>query len=81
MSKYQPLGDHLTASGAARIRLSFEDIERIIGAPLPASAGIHSAWWANVHDPRHVQKRAWASAGQEVDQVDRARRWVRFKRR
>ena len=82
MGKYTPLADHLAASGRVTVRLSFDAIERILGAPLPASATAHQAWWANEAEPtRHVHKVAWMSVGYEVGEVSRPGRWVRFRRR
>lgn len=43
-SKYDPLGDHLAAIGAATVVLSFAEVEAIVG-PLPKSARIDPSWW------------------------------------
>jgi hypothetical protein len=47
--------------GTDRLELTFNDIEGIIGAGLPASAYRYRAWWAN--DKTHVHARAWMDAG------------------
>ncbi len=81
MGKYDPLRAFLENSGAETMRLRFADIERILGAPLPPSARVHAAWWANERNPKtHVQKIAWTAAGYRVDAVDRDAGWVRFRR-
>jgi len=59
------------------LELTFNDIEGIIGADLPASAHRHRAWWAN--DKTHVHARAWMEAGWEVESVDFERKTVVFK--
>ena len=67
--KYGPLHDFLqTASDV--VDLSFVELERILGAPLPASAHDYRPWWAN-HEGASgsSQSRAWQSAGYRVDGV------------
>lgn len=69
MSKYAPLNRHLAGTSTDRIRLSFAEIERILGFSLPASARTYAPWWANVGGS-HVQARAWMDAGWQTLQVD-----------
>jgi hypothetical protein len=59
--------------------LRFEDIERIIGAKLPASARRHPAWWSNSASG-HVNAQAWLGAGFKAEQVDLAEAQVVFRR-
>lgn len=68
MSKYEALARHLRGS-AGRIEVNFEDVEEILGYPLPASARRHAAWWSN-SGGTHVQSQAWLSAGYRTEQVD-----------
>ena len=79
-SKYDPLREFLKASGAARVTLSFSQIEAIIGASLPMSARTYQAWWANQSGSGHGQCHAWLDAGFRVDGFDCASGWVRFTR-
>jgi hypothetical protein len=64
MSKYDPLQQFLRRKRPATIELSFTDIERIIGAPLPKRSS-DLAWWREPDsNPRlggHQQ--AWLQAG------------------
>ena len=80
--KYAPLGRYLQALPASQsgATLSFGDIERIIGAPLPPSATEHHhRWWANQSQGSRAPH--WGgAAGFKVDGVDLARRRVRFVR-
>lgn len=76
--RYAPLSVHLANSGAHEVTVSFDEVEAILGADLPASARKHRAWWAN---GGHVQADAWGRAGFEVDHVDLATELVRFRRR
>ena len=65
------------------VSLSFREIERILGAPLPKSATAHGAWWGNQRNSKvRPQAHAWLSAGFLVDSVNhgRANGSVRFKR-
>jgi hypothetical protein len=63
---YAPLRDHLSGE-TEPLRLSFGDIEAIVG-PLPPSARKFRQWWENSRS--HSQARAWLDAGYRVAQVD-----------
>ncbi len=67
--KYDPLKDYLKASDQTAVPLSFEQIEQILGAPLPASARKHAAWWSN-NPTNHANAKAWLEAGYASQQVD-----------
>jgi hypothetical protein len=62
--KYDLLAHRLASSGADRLTLTLDELERIVGG-LPASARAYPAWWAN--DRSHVQAVAWLDAGYRVD--------------
>ena len=84
--KYEPLELHLRSVGArtSDVTLSFAEIERILVAPLPASARTHRPWWGNQRNSKvRPQAHAWLSAGFVVDTVNLggANASVRFKRR
>lgn len=72
MSRYDPLLSSLSAvDSTRRYSLSFEEIEKILGGSLPASARRWRQWWENPsRTDRHVQAQAWIGAGWKVDQVD-----------
>lgn len=80
MSSYAPLASHLAARRGSDWTVSFDDIERILGRPLPPSAYRHSAWWANQEGPGHSQTRGWREAGWRTTALDLARRKVTFER-
>jgi hypothetical protein len=67
ISKYYPLEKYLYGQESNRIRLTYTDIEKIIGDRLPPSAYEYHAWWAN---GGHSQADAWLNAGWRVDQLD-----------
>lgn len=78
MGKYSPLSDFLGRQGREAVRLDFDEFEKIVGAPLPASALNHQAWWAN--DPGHSQARAWITAGWKTQNLSLTGRTVTFVR-
>ena len=55
MSVYDPLRQKLETVKGASIRLSFADLEVILGKPLPVSAYKFTAWWGNNCHVGHVQ--------------------------
>ena len=79
MSKYAPLAQFLKSLDVKRLRMRFEAIERLIGGPLPGSAGRYEAWWSN-NDTGHSHARAWVAAGWRTEEVDLAERQVTFRR-
>jgi hypothetical protein len=82
MAKYTPLEKFLENLDKKQndVTLDFTQIERIIADRLPQSAFKHSAWWANEMDGSHIEAHAWMGAGCKVDNVDFARKCVRFIR-
>jgi hypothetical protein len=78
-SVYRPLSDHLARSGRDVLVVSFDDVARLIGKPLPASAFDWPAWWSNDRSCRS-QRAAWRRAGYRTEGVDLAARTVVFRR-
>jgi hypothetical protein len=71
-ANYQPLQDYLQARAHAdrEISLSLDQIESIIGDPLPKSAYNYRQWWENQSDvSTRPQAKAWAGAGYKVESV------------
>jgi hypothetical protein len=67
--KYDPLRRYLRLQTRSRIPMTFQQVEAIIGAPLPASARRHRPWWAN--DARgHAHADAWLGEGYRTEDVD-----------
>lgn len=66
-SKYDGLRGHLRQQKWPEINLTFKEIEKIIGTPLPKSAD-RPQWWSNTTDPlsSHTQRRAWGDAGYDA---------------
>jgi hypothetical protein len=70
ISRYDGLRDYLSHRSEPVVRLSFADIEKIIGGPLPASARRYRPWWANEQSGTHVHARSWLDAGRRTANVD-----------
>jgi hypothetical protein len=71
MRKYAALHSHLSRRNGRPEMLTFEDIEEIIGKPLPQSAMKHRSFWANDNQDHHSHARAWMKAGYRVAYLDR----------
>ncbi|MCP5084803.1 MAG: hypothetical protein GY948_24205 [Alphaproteobacteria bacterium] len=69
MGKYDPLLRFLEASDKNRVFLSFGEIERLLGFPLPPSSKNYRAWWSN-NPSNNVMTKAWLAAGYRTEQVD-----------
>jgi hypothetical protein len=71
-SRYDPLNKYLLDSPRGPIKMSFFEIERILGFPLPKSARTYDAWWLDRSaGTTHSQARAWLNAGRLIQNVDR----------
>jgi hypothetical protein len=79
MSKYESLPQFLASERSSVKRMSFAEIERILGFKLPKSAYQHEAWWSN-NATGHSHARVWLEAGWRTEAVDLAGRKVTFQR-
>jgi hypothetical protein len=77
MSKYAALKNHLHQAGLGQVRMSFRDIEHVLGFDLPSSARRHRAWWSN-NASNNVMTHAWLDAGYVTEDVDMAGGQVTF---
>jgi hypothetical protein len=65
--KYAPLWDYLERQPAPELELDFATIEKLIGAPLPATAE-QAWWWGRVakselsSPPERAWRKAWRAA-------------------
>ena len=64
MGKYDPLHERLRETRGREVRLSFAEIEQLLGAGLPKVARERRTWWAN-DDSGHAA--AWTGAGFQAD--------------
>jgi hypothetical protein len=81
MSVYDPLQRKLESMGAQTVRLTFPEIEALLGRQLPASAYKFSAWWGNESSRKagHTQAIAWLNARLKA-RVSLKQRAVEFNR-
>jgi len=69
--KYSPLYRHLTALTGPAWRVTFSEIEVILGFGLPDSARLYRPWWSNPkRDAGHSHALAWQAAGWKTRAVD-----------
>jgi hypothetical protein len=78
MTKYAPLGDFLRRQNTTSIPMTFAEIEKIVGTPLPNSQR-YPAWWSN-NPFNNVMTQVWLDAGFVTEQVDVASRKLVFRR-
>lgn len=81
MGKYEPLSTHLESSSTGEWSPTFEQVEQILGFPLPPSARKSREWWSNQTGAGHSQARGWQNAGWQVLKVDLTKEKVTFRRR
>ena len=75
--KYYPLYQYFkNHSQEEPFKLSFDELEKIIGGPLPRSARVSRAWWANTPT---AQSEAWLNGDWLVDHVNFASGEVIFR--
>jgi hypothetical protein len=79
MSKYDPLAGKLNREDSRLIPMSFDEIEGVLGFPLPNSARTYRPWWSNSMGS-HVQAKAWLSAGYKVSEVNLEGETVVFRK-
>lgn len=78
MSKYEPLRHFLENMAMNEVRMSFADVERVLGFKLPPSQN-YRAWWSN-NPNNNVMTKEWLAAGYETEQVDLEAKHLVFKR-
>jgi len=80
-SRYTPLADWLNGKSGSRdtVKLSFEQVEEIIGADLPNSAYKHRAWWAN-DSVTHNHSKLWLDVGWRRSYLNMSEQHVTFVR-
>lgn len=79
--KYAPLYRHLIAMAGFDWRVSFAEIEAILGFELPASARLYRPWWSNQkRSSGHSHALAWYAAGWKTRAVDLEAETLVFER-
>jgi hypothetical protein len=62
------------------VTLRFEQIEKILKSKLPSSAYEDRRWWDHEKEGNHINQRAWASAGWQVESLDVSQQWMKLVR-
>jgi hypothetical protein len=68
MTKYEPLTTYLNLHKKERIKLTYSEIEGILGFELPPSARKYREWWSN-NDTSHTYSKSWGEAGYKITDV------------
>jgi len=79
MSKYDPLGHFLATQRFNEVPMTFAQIEKVLGFPLPEKSPAYRAWWSNNPDNSQMTK-VWLSAGFRTEKVDLASGRLVFRR-
>ena len=78
MGKYDPLKAFLLSNRLEEVSLSFEEIETLLGARLPASQQ-YPAWWSN-NPSNNPMTKVWLDAGYRTERVNVETGTVVFRR-
>ena len=80
--KYLPLEEWFRkqSTSAGQLELTFDQIEQILGSPLPKSAIKLTTWWTNIHPKIQSHRTAWLNNGWMVSEFDQPARRVKFVR-
>lgn len=76
-NQYATLVDYLERQVENTVRLSFNEIETIMGTPLPPSARKHAAWWANDKSHSHC---IWTDVGWRTNKLDLRGEMISFEK-
>ena len=74
--KYIALTEYLEKCGKDELKLSFSEIEKILGVKLADSAYFYTEFWSNTKS--HSSAFGWLNAGYLSRQVDLAAQTVEF---
>ena len=75
--KYRFLSDYLQDSNQSRVKLSYAEIEEILGFELPESAAVHRTFWANTSS--HSIALSWLSVNYSVAEVNLEDQYIVFE--
>jgi len=81
-NKYLPLEEWFQNQPTTpeHIELTFDQVEEILEAPLPASATRLKTWWTNVQPKIQSHRTAWLNNGWMVAEFDQQAGWAKFVR-
>lgn len=79
MGKYEPLRDYLSKQATSEVRMTFAEIEKVIGSTLPEKSKRSRPWWSN-NPNNNVMTKEWLAAGYKTERVDIESRKLVFRR-
>lgn len=77
--KYHPLWEYLSNRKEAEVRMTFSQIEEIIGRKLPTSARTRRGWWSN-RTSGALQAASWMKLGFHAEDLDLEQEVVTFRK-
>lgn len=77
--KYYKLKQYFSECSAASVTLTFKEIEKIIGAELPASARKRSEWWYPRFQSNRIAE-AWVTEGYTIKKIDTSKEKITLHR-
>ena len=80
MTKHGEIAEYLASLDQPSVTLTFDEIEQLLGHPLPPSARNHNAWWSNPTNDSHRWARAWVVAGWRTERVNLSDNAIHFRR-
>ena len=80
MGKYEPLRRFLERQGASEVRMTFSEIEAVVGFALPAKSKSDRPWWSN-NPNNNVMTKEWLAAGYRTEQVNIEQGKLVFRKR
>ena len=78
-NKYTPLLNYLQRTPQDEIRLTFDEIEAVIGDTLPPSARTRRGWWSN-RSKGSPQAAAWMGANYHAEDLNLSAERVTFRK-
>lgn len=68
--KYFPLFQFLQQQSEKKVKITYVEMEEIIGSKLPQSAYKYQAWWGNTRSGTYIQSAAWLEASFRVAYIE-----------
>ncbi|KZB73492.1 MULTISPECIES: hypothetical protein [Thalassospira] len=78
MSRYDELSTFLSSRNICTLKMTFRELEDLLGFSLPSSAYKYQEWWANNPIPGR-QSHSWLSVGWKTENLDVAGQSVSFR--
>ncbi len=67
---YSKIATYLAAHPGDRVTLTFDQVETMLGEPLPLAARVLTSWWGGASSIRYQQGQTWQAVGWRVTSID-----------